>query len=242
VTEVPTTVERNDRWERYWHELPPAAGSAVWDSEASGNASRHHCLFRPYFTAGLPLLDLGCGNGTQTAYLSQHYSPIIGLDVSASAVLSAARAHGGPGISFRQFDVVDPAAASAVHAELGDCNVYVRTLLHLLPDDARTAAAATIARLLGRSGALFITELAHAAIEVFEDALGAGDDSVPKIRRVLSYGIVGANLADGQLEALLRGAGIAIVASGSDVMGSTDTIAGGARLMIPTSYVIGRPG
>ncbi|WP_280454715.1 class I SAM-dependent methyltransferase [Nocardia brasiliensis] len=185
------------------------------------------------------MIDLGCGNGTQTAFLARHYAPVLGLDVSQTAVDRAAHAHSGATLSFRQFDVVDAAAGAALHAEFGDCNVYVRTLLHLLADDARKAAVQTIAALLGETGGLFITELAHSSIPVFEHALGLGEESVPKIRHNLRSGIVGANLVPGELEKLLSGAGIRVIVQGQATMRSTDRTADGAQLVIPLDYVLG---
>lgn len=233
------TIERNKLWERYWGDLPPEPGTAVWDSAASTSAAVHLRWFKGHFPATLPLLDIGCGNGTQTAFLSERYSRVIGLDVSASAVRLAALGHRRPGLSFREFDIVDIEAGRALHDELGDCNVYIRTLLHLLPEEARDSAVANIARLIGRSGGLFITELAHSSIAVFERALGAGEGSVPKIRRNLSYGIVGANMADGELEGLLRRHGIVVLDDGTTTMPSTDEVDGGEKLLIPLDYVIG---
>ncbi|WP_280442698.1 class I SAM-dependent methyltransferase [Nocardia brasiliensis] len=232
-------TERNGLWERYWHALPDNKGIAVWDSDPELNAAVHLSWFRPYFRTDLPLIDLGCGNGTQTAFLARHYAPVLGLDVSPTAVDRAARAHSGATLSFRQFDVVDTVAGAALHAEFGDCNVYVRTLLHLLSDDARKAAVQTIAALLGKTGGLFIAELAHSSIPVFEDALALGDESVPKIRHNLRSGIVGANLLPGELEKLLSGVGIRVIAQGEATMLSTDRTSDGAELVIPLDYVLG---
>jgi len=189
-------------------------------------------------TERAPVLDVGCGNGTQTVFLAEHYSRVLGLEVSESAVQSAKQTY--PGVEFRQYDLLDEEATKALHSELGDCNIYVRAVLHPLPDESRAIAVANLARLLGKRGGLFVIELAKAAKDVFGAALAAGPDSVPKLRRVLSYGITPANLEDGMLEQLFENAGIEVVDHGSSLLLSTDRLADGEQLKAPLNYVVGR--
>ncbi|BFO17030.1 hypothetical protein SHKM778_34180 [Streptomyces sp. KM77-8] len=45
------------------------AREVFWDAEPALTAARHLALFEPRLTdPGLPLVDLGCGNGTQTRF------------------------------------------------------------------------------------------------------------------------------------------------------------------------------
>src|SRR2546423_3366961 len=232
------STDLNVKCERFWSELPTGADEAVWASDPSTNAAVPLPWFQPHFASDLPLLDVGCGNGTQTVFLAEHYSRVLGLEVSESAVQSAKQTY--PGVEFRQYDLLDEEATKALHSELGDCNIYVRAVLHPLPDERRAIAVANLAFLLGKRGGLFVIELAKAAKDVFGAALAAGPDSVPKLRRVLSYGITPANLEDGMLEQLFENAGIEVVDHGSSLLLSTDRLADGEQLKAPLNYVVGR--
>lgn len=55
-------------WEGFWRDAPEEPGSVIWDAEPALGAERHLTLFRPHLAdPALPVVDLGCGNGTQTA-------------------------------------------------------------------------------------------------------------------------------------------------------------------------------
>jgi 2-polyprenyl-3-methyl-5-hydroxy-6-metoxy-1,4-benzoquinol methylase len=233
-------VERHEFWERFWHDLPAGEGEAVWDSPGTINAGLHMRWFGKHFAPSLPLLDLGCGNGTQSAFLSEHYATVVGLEIAESAVTAAARTYQREGLSFRQFDVLDEASVHAVHDELGDCNVYVRTLLHVFPRDEQLLAATHIAQLIGESGALFIAEMPHSAGSVFEAEFDASEEALPKVRRNLEYGIVGANLMDGELGQVLQSVGIRVIDRGVTTMQSMDKRISGETFEIPLEYAIGK--
>jgi SAM-dependent methyltransferase len=111
-------------WERFWADLPIGAGEALWDGDPALNTGAHLSKFQPFFAADMPLLDIGCGNGSQTIFLSGHYRRVIGLDFSPSAIENAV-AHGSAVAEFRQFDLLDEVSVTALHRELGDCNVRV---------------------------------------------------------------------------------------------------------------------
>jgi hypothetical protein len=61
-------------------------------------------------------------------------------------------------VEFRVGDAADPATGPALAAELGDANVYVRGVLHVVPPAARPVVARNIAHLLGRRGTLYLCE------------------------------------------------------------------------------------
>ncbi|KAA2258742.1 class I SAM-dependent methyltransferase [Solihabitans fulvus] len=227
-------------WEQYWLDLPSAPGAAIWDSDPSVNVARHHAWFGEHFAPTLPVLDIGCGNGTQTRFLGERYDRVIGLDVAEAAIALARGTHGDVA-EFRRLDLLDPAAVEALHAEVGDANVYVRAVLHQLPASARPAAAAALARLAGESGHLFDIELAPNAGSVFRDVLSV-DGSVPKLREVLAHGIAPAELADGEFERLLADAGLSVVDGGRSTLPSTEHLPDGERLEIPLQYLVARRG
>jgi len=84
---------------------------------------------------------------------------VIGLDVSPAAI-ARARVESAElsNVEFRVADASDAAAGVRLAAEVGDANVHVRGVLHVVPPAARPAIVHTVARLLGARGTLFLSE------------------------------------------------------------------------------------
>ncbi len=134
------TSRYKDAWDGFWGEASGEPGSVLWDAEPALTAGLHLALYEPHVDhPGLTLLDLGCGNGTQTRFLADRFPTVMGADLSDAAVELAAQqeksqAAGGDAPSgemrFRQLDAVDTDQVAALREELGDCNVYMRGVLH----------------------------------------------------------------------------------------------------------------
>ncbi|GAA2993439.1 class I SAM-dependent methyltransferase [Actinokineospora diospyrosa] len=232
----------NANWQGFWSDLPHERGLAIWDSAPGVTATAQLPLFEQHFAIDLPVLDVGCGNGTQSAALAEHYGRVLGLDFAPAAIEHATALHADSGVDFRTFDLADPAAATALHAELGDTNIYMRGVLHQMPDERRPAAAASLATLLGASGHLFAVELAPAAGDTIKDALSQSPTAVPKMRQVFKHNLTPAAWVDGKLQEVLASAGLSILDSGAIILQGTDTLPNGDRLDLPMTYVIARAG
>lgn len=143
-------------WEGFWSEAPGGQGGVLWDAEPALTAAVHLAHFEPYLTApDLPLVDLGCGNGTQTRFLSDRFPQVVGTDL-VSAALDHARAADPAGRArYRLLDAADKAETEALHAELGDANVYMRGVLHQSEPDDRQPLTDGLATLAGDRGRVF---------------------------------------------------------------------------------------
>src|SRR5688500_4961110 len=83
VQETPTKgknmdIEKQQRaWETFWGETRAIATSSypearpIWDSDPDKTALTDLARFKSYMDASLPLVDYGCGNGTQTVCFAQ---------------------------------------------------------------------------------------------------------------------------------------------------------------------------
>ena len=230
----------NANWQNYWSDLPRERGLPVWDSDGAITAAAQLPLFQPHFDPALTVVDVGCGNGTQTATLAEHFPTVIGVDFAESAIEHARELNRGTTADFRHLDLTDTDGATALHDELGDVNVYMRGVFHQMPDEHRPAAAASLSVLLGRSGHVFDVELSPTAGVVMKTALGKSPDAVPKLQRVFKYGLTPAAWEEGKLESVLDGAGIEIVVTGEVPLHGTDTMPDGTPLHLPMVYVVGR--
>ncbi|RFU85828.1 class I SAM-dependent methyltransferase [Streptomyces triticagri] len=238
------TTRYREAWESFWSDAPQEEGEVFWDSEPALTSGPHLALYEPHLTTpGLPLVDLGCGNGTQTRFLAGRFPRVVGVDLSAAAVEHARTADAAGLADYRQLDAVEPGEVGQLHAELGDVNVYMRGVLHQSEPADRGPLAEGIAALIGDRGRAFVTELAEAAGPVLMGHAKGPAGPPPKLAPVLSHGIAPAEVSDAELPACFRGAGLDIVARGELTLTTTDFTPDGTRIELPSTWlVVGRAG
>jgi SAM-dependent methyltransferase len=237
---VSSTYEQ--AWESFWRQAPDEPEGVFWDAAADRSAAAHLPLFEPYFAPDLPVVDLGCGNGTQTRYLARRYPRAYGVDLAGSAVERAARDDTAGVAVYRRVNAADAAGTARLHRELGDVNVYMRGVLHQCAPDDRAALVEGIATLIGSRGRAFACELAEAAKGVLM-GLAQGPDGPPvKLRPVFALGITPAEVADDMVPGYFRDAGLTVLAQGEIPLATTEFTADGTRLELPSKWLVaGRP-
>ncbi|CAL9621922.1 hypothetical protein SUDANB108_05889 [Streptomyces sp. enrichment culture] len=238
------TSRYRESWEGFWREASDAPGAVLWDAEPALTAGRHLALFEPHLAdPALPLVDLGCGNGTQTRYLAGRFPRVVGADLSAAALEHARRADPAGQATYRQLDAAEKGEVQALHAELGDANVYVRGVLHQCEPDDRQALADGIATLAGDCGRAFLVELSGAAKAVLRGLASGPDGPPPKLAPVFRHGIAPGEVADEAVPAYLRSAGLTVLASGELPLATTEYRPDGTRIELPSQWlVVGRTG
>ena len=227
-------------WEDYWGHLTGAPGEIFWDASPATGAAVDLLRFNALADPTLPLLDIGCGNGTQTRFLGEHFARVIGTDVSEKALAAARSAAAGPNIEYRALDVLAPDHVEALHAEIGDANVYVRAVLHQLLVLDRPPAARSIERLLGRRGIAYIIELSPAAEAYFGALIQKYGAPPPGLARVLSHGITPASFGEGDMAALFPEDRFEVLASGDGVIRTTHRLPEGDFAEVPAFYRVVR--
>ncbi|WP_165984935.1 class I SAM-dependent methyltransferase [Streptomyces sp. YIM 98790] len=233
-------------WEGFWRDAPHGAKEVFWDAPADRVADRHLPVLETHFGPRLPMIDLGCGNGTQAISLADRFRPVLGIDISASAIARARRQVDDrgerPPVEFRTGDAADNAMAARLHEELGDCNLYIRGLLHQLPPAVRPGVAGAVATLVGSRGRAFIVEPAEAAKGVLAGLLRRAEGPPRALAAVFDHGVAPAELADEALPALFRGAGLTVLASGTLPLATTERDPDGNPLELPSNWLVaGRP-
>ncbi|MFF0450846.1 class I SAM-dependent methyltransferase [Streptomyces sp. NPDC004609] len=266
------THRYREAWEGFWNEATGEPGEVFWDTEPALTAGPHLAIYEPYVDApALPLLDLGCGNGTQTRFLADRFPLVVGIDLSSAAIelarrqekhqselrrkrraewrektsgggTPAARAPGGhlPSgeIRFRQLDAVDPDAVARLHGELGDCNVYMRGVLHQCDPKDRQPLADTIAVLVGEHGRAFVVELAEAAGPRLAQLAQAESGPPAKLLPVFRHGVVPGAVPDAAVADLVHTAGLSVLASGDLPLTTTEYEENGSRIELPSTWLI----
>jgi SAM-dependent methyltransferase len=178
VASVAAPRSQQRAWERYWSRVRRTGphGEVLWDAGERAERDLVAALLRQHADGTLPIVDLGCGSGRQAWELTAPAPRVVGVDGSAAAIAHARRSGesrparpGDPAaaadwapIQFRVADITEPDLGVRLHAELGDANVHIRGVLHVLTDQQRRTVADTIAALLGDRGTLFLFETDHA--------------------------------------------------------------------------------
>ncbi|MFJ3669190.1 class I SAM-dependent methyltransferase [Streptomyces sp. NPDC090106] len=236
------TSRYRDAWESFWRAAPQETGAVFWDAEPALTAGPHLALFEPRLTdPGLPLVDLGCGNGTQTRYLADRFRRVVGVDLSAAAVEKAQRGDPAGQAAYRVLDAAEKGAAEALHAELGDANVYMRGVLHQCEPEDRQPLVDGVATLVGSRGRALLVELSEAAKPILLGLARSPDGPPPKLAPVLRHGIAPGEVSDDAVPGYLEAAGLTVVASGELPLTTTEYGPGGARIELPSRWlVVGR--
>lgn len=224
-------------WEGFWGTLTGEPDEIFWDSDPAYASQKDLLLFRNYVDPQLPLIDLGCGNGTQTRFLGEHFATVIGTEISLSALQVARANTTSPAISYRILDVLRPEDAAALHRKIGDANVYVRTMLHqFLPVD-QVRAVRSIEQLLGERGTLYFVELSSAA-NPYYDRLIKEHGMPPGLARIFEHQITPGLMNEADLETLFPPDRFKILETNDSVIRTTHSLPTGEPIDVPAFYAV----
>ncbi|QNS03284.1 class I SAM-dependent methyltransferase [Streptomyces xanthii] len=236
------TERYKDAWESFWENAPDEPGGVFWDAEPALTAALHVALFEPRLAApGLPVVDLGCGNGTQTRFLADRYRKVVGVDLSAAAVDRARAADRAEQAEYRRIDGTDNNQVGMLHAELGDVNVYMRGVLHQSDPADRQRLVDAVGALVGERGRGFVVELSERARPILQGLAQSPAGPPPKLAPVFAHGIAPGEVSDAAVPEYVAAAGLDVLASGELPLTTTERAADGAWLELPSTWlVVGR--
>ena len=226
-------------WERWWAEIDGTPGEIVWGADPSDlEADLDH--FAASFGQALPVVDFGCGDGRQSRFLARHFPDVLGVDISAAAIGRArAAADNPPNVGYLVLDAGDPAGAAALHAELGDANVYIRGVLQALPAAHRPQAVRAVASLLGVTGTLFVKELPPQAASYFAAVIQRHGlpPGLAKVMRDVPPG----QISEPELVRLFPADRFEVNSTGTSRMHTVNMLPDGEVIMVPAIWVLIRP-
>ena len=181
-------------WERYWSTVRRTGpdGDVLWDTAEPAEFELAAAQLRQHADLALPIVDLGCGSGRQARALTSLSPRVVGIDASDAAIAHARRAGTGTEeVDFRVADIAEPGLGLRLAAELGEANVHIRGVLHVIDDDQRRVVADTVAALLGRRGTLYLCETNHTGDTLdYLVAQGARPTHLPAVvRRLIRSGV-----------------------------------------------------
>ena len=237
------------RWDAFWRGVSQGSLTEpiIWDAApGAGNEEiRHHLqAMAGAMDTGLPVIDLGCGNGAITRRLTEIFASVLGVDVSPEAVAAAqcAQPH-VPGLSFRSLDATEPAAAAGLARELGDANVFVRGVFHVLSRRRQARLAGSIEALLGTRGRIYLVEtnVPGGALSYLR-GLGATGEKIPgPLRQAISALPKPGHFGAGQRSRVFPADRWTLIAQGSTVLKTVPMEAGGPPGSIPAYWAVLAP-
>lgn len=230
-------------WEGFWSTLSGTSGEIFWDADPAHAAQQDLVLFQGHVDPQLPLIDLGCGNGTQTRFLADHFAKVIGTEISPTAVEISQTNNAAPNISYRILDVLCPPDAQTLHNEIGDANLYMRTVLHQLSPADHATAIQSIELLLGMKGILYLIELSSGAEPYFAQLIKQYGPP-PGLARVFQHDITPGMLNENNLGALFPPDRFTLLRTGKSRIHTVHTLPTGEVAKVPAFYAIlrRRPG
>lgn len=233
------TSRYRQAWEGFWREATDEPGAVFWDAEPTLTVGPHLALFEPLLTdPTLPLVDLGCGNGTQTRFLADRFPHVVGTELVAEALDHARRADPAGQATYRLLDAAEKNETETLHAELGDANVYMRGVLHQCEPEDRQPLVDGIATLVGERGRAFLVEPSEDARPVLLELAQRPDGPPAKLAPVLRHGIAPGEVADDAVPDLLRAAGLTVLASGELPLTTTEYEPDGTRIVLPSTWLV----
>jgi len=224
-------------WENFWSTSTGAPGEIFWDADPAHAAQQDLALFRGHVDPQLPLIDLGCGNGTQTRFLADHFARVIGTEIAPAAVEIARTKNAAPNVSYRVLDVLSPVAAQVLHEEIGDANLYMRAVLHQLSPADHATAIQSIEWLLGRSGILYFVELSSAAEPYFTQLITQYGPP-PGLARVFQHEITPGMVNENDLERLFPPDRFTLVRTGKSHIQTVHSLPTGEVVKVPAFYAV----
>jgi SAM-dependent methyltransferase len=237
------------RWDAFWRGVSQGSlsESIIWDAApGAGNEEiRHHLkAMAGEMDTSLPVVDLGCGNGAITRRLTEIFPSVLGVDVSPEAVAAAhcAQPH-VPGLSFRSLDATQPAAATGLARELGDANVFVRGVFHVLSRRRQARLAGSIEALLGTTGRIFLVEtnVPGGALSYLR-GLGATGEKIPgPLRQAISALPKPGHFGAGQRSRVFPADRWTLIAEGPTVLKTVPMEPGGPPGSIPAYWAVLAP-
>jgi SAM-dependent methyltransferase len=162
-----TTYSKN--WDQFYRSANDGGGrTPLWEVPPAEAVELDYEIFGKDFQNGLPVIDLGCGLGTQAAFLHTRFQEVIGLDVSPKAVELANLQYQSENLRFVAIDEGDPDFFRLFHEQYGDSNIYLRGVMHQILDRDLPGFIQTLKLLMGTRGKLFFMEVADNIIDYLD--------------------------------------------------------------------------
>lgn len=231
-------------WDRYWAGIQRTGpgGEVLWDAASKEELDDVRARVLAHMDTSLPMVDLGCGNGRFSRLFAAHFPKVVGIDVSPHAVARAKEeSRGADHVEYRVLDASAAGAGKKLADELGEANVYMRGVFHVLDAEQRRNAVQSLADLTGARGAVYCAETNYEGDPLDQlVAQGATATTMPEpLRKCIAAGIKPPrHFGDAQIREFLPDNRWKIVESGPTTMRGVPLTSKGETEPIPSFYAV----
>ena len=225
-------------WESYWSKLFEDNDTAMWDTTSDLAIANALPRIKQAFEPSLPLIDFGCGNGTQAFFLAQHFDSAIGVDVSDAAIKQARSNNSHENLSLEVLDGTNRDDVLAFHSRIGDANIYMRGILHQISPKDRPTVIESLQILMGNTGKLYLNELSPKAKASFEDLVRQTGSLPPQLARVYQHGIEPASVNQEEISVNFSNDKYSVVDEGETLITTNYILPDGNCLQLPGFYML----
>ncbi|MGF1677159.1 MAG: class I SAM-dependent methyltransferase [Rivularia sp. (in: cyanobacteria)] len=236
ILEEKQNIDTSSAWESYWNKTYKLSNPIFWDCTPQSAVGKDLSRFKNIMDSQLPLIDFACGNGTQTHFLANHFTKVIGVDVSKSALEMAKTQHNAPNIEYHLLDGLKPEQAEALHSQIGDANIYMRAGFHHIPVEKRSEFAKSLQILLGNKGIIYLIELDTNAINYFNSIREKYGKFPEEMTIVIEHGIKPGTISREDIVNFFPE--FEILKSGEDFLDIAFPLPDGSYPKLPTLYAI----
>ncbi|MEA5536736.1 class I SAM-dependent methyltransferase [Crocosphaera sp. XPORK-15E] len=221
--------QNNTNWDKYWG-LINQPSQVLWEVDSeSGMGIEITFLQKSFKNSNLPLIDFGCGDGNITQFLAKYFPQVIGVDVSQNALNLAKIRTKKAGLDIK-YQVIDTDEnIKQIHEDIGDSNVYMRSVLHQIEPEKRILFVENLKTLIGQKGTLFLMEITTQAEDRFPE--GTAIDNPSQIRRLLDCGVKPDHVKLEELQNLFSSSNFSILEVDKVLMPMNATIKGETAVM-----------
>ena len=232
------TSRYQENWSAYWSKLFADRDLAFWDVAPDIVLAEVLPRLKNAFEPTLPLIDFGCGNGTQTFFLAKYFLTVIGVDVAEVAIQQAQSRNSTDNLSFEVLDGTNQQEVQALHSRIGDANIYLRGVLHQIRPSDRSTVIESLQTLMGSTGQLYLSELSPQAKVLFEDLAQQTGAPPAQLARVYQHGIEPADIKPEEIRASFPHDKYAIAEEGETSITTNYILPNGDRLQVPAFYML----
>ncbi|MBR9919593.1 MAG: class I SAM-dependent methyltransferase [Bacteroidetes bacterium] len=225
-------------WDQYYIRTYGSKKKALWDVPAEEAVGTDYTYFSSHLPSDLPILDLGCGTGTQSVFLSKHFPRVLGVDVSAEAVRIAQSKQHPDNIEFGVLDITDEAAVAQISAKMGDLNIYMRGVLHQILDEHLPAFQSAVKKLLGNRGRMYCVEVSDGIRDHFRVENGKFSELPERLRQVFISNLPPKGVSLEKLNHFFPKAYFQVISSGDAKLQTNLKYAGGEAIYIPAVFTL----
>jgi len=170
-------------WDQFWERIEATGdgGDVLWDSSSNRETRSYLDLMRKLLDRGLPIVDVGCGNGRFTRVLAGDFPTALGVDLSPFAITRARdESLDVPGATFLALDAAAAGSGQLLLAQVGEANAFVRGVFHVLDRQLRISLAANLLQLVGKQARVFLAETDYRGSALgYLEHLGATPRGIP---------------------------------------------------------------